>query len=289
MKLFVQPAFLRFRKCNLLNIFRFGAQKKMYRAIYFNSANRDALTTPENFTITDSGNQFTYPPKSVKLTYAAIPFSWNNITAANNRLELIEEPNPGVIATVPPGNYSGTALATAVQTALNTVAVLNTYTVSFNALNLTFTIDGTGTFSLDFGVPNTIATRLGFATDAITTPGTTVTSTEQAMMQSDNEIWVCSDLVGGCDNGFVNFAPGAATNAEVLAVVPINTTFGNTIFYASNPDNPFFVTTQSNFGKVQSQTNPTTPAVRFFLQFPSGFPLELNGLNWSGTLTFGFD
>lgn len=263
----------------------------MLKSAYINSANRDMGGSSENFTITDSASLFTYPPKAVKLTKANIPYTWYNVVSTNNQVILIEQPNPGVLATIPVGNYTGTSLASALQTALNAVAVLHTYTVTFNTLTQFFTITGSaGTFSLDFSTPNSAAARLGFAAGVTTTPAITTTSTQLAQIQSDNELWICSNLVGGCDNGFVLMSSATPSNTQILAVVPITGTFGDVINYVAPVDDPYFPTTQSEYGKVPTPGVASTPkSMSFFLAFPSGFALGLNGQNWSNTLTFSFE
>lgn len=262
----------------------------MRKSLYVTSAARDLLTTNENFTITDTAKRFSIPPKEVKLTYATIPNTWNNIvTGSNDTFNLIEPPNPGILVTIPAGNYTGSALASALQTALNVVAVLNTYTVLFNSNPVGFTITATGNFQLDFTGPAAFATRIGFVPGTTTVSAGIITSPQVPQINVDNEICICSNLVGGIDNGVSKFAPGAATNDQILAVIPIgSSSYGSNIVFFNSTDNPFYPITQSAWGKIQLPTDNTSKKVSFFLAFPSGFPVSLNGAIWSFTLSCNF-
>jgi len=262
----------------------------MRKSAYINSASRDIGGTPEDFTITisPSNERYSYPPKSVKLTSANIPYTWDNILSINNQFNLIESPNPPILITIPPGNYSGTNMAAAVKTALNSSGAAHTYTVTFDDSSLLFTFTANaGTFVLDFTHANSMANRLGFPVNFQTPAAISTTSTQFAEILTDTEIFVCSDLVEGVDNGFAYITPGSPTNDQILAVINITGSFGNVIEFRARQDDPFYPVTQSSFGKLQTFDKiPRT--MGFSLRFPSQFPLNLGGLNWSMTLAFEF-
>jgi hypothetical protein len=261
----------------------------MRKSVYINSSNRDIGTIPENFTITidRADSRFSYPPRSVKLTSANIPYTWNNITVENNQFNLIEPPGFPIPITIAPGNYNGTTLAAAVQTALNSSGAAYTYTVSFDSTTLLFTFDSSsGNFILDFDVSNTIATKLGFPNGYQTISNITTVSTQLASLLVDTELFICSDLVGGIDNGFANLTPGPPVSNQILAVVNITGCFGGVIEFRSRDDDPFYPIVQSEFGDQRKTIE--LRSMRFFLRFPSGFPLDLGDQNWSMTLAFQF-
>ena len=54
------------------------------KVVYINSRNRDVGGTSNNFTITDTQQNFAQIPQSVKAVTICIPFTWYNIT--RNRL-----------------------------------------------------------------------------------------------------------------------------------------------------------------------------------------------------------
>jgi hypothetical protein len=258
------------------------------KSVYINSAQRDGGGSAESFYITDNAQRFTYPPKSVKLTAASIPHTWYNITSSNNQFNLREPPAGPFLITITPGNYSGAALATAVETALNASAGAFVYTVTYDAASLHFTVTSSGMMILDFTPSNSIATRLGFTPGSQTALSLTAVSPNLAVLYVSAEIFICSDLVGGIDNGFAKFNPNSATNDQILAVIPISGSFGDIVTFQAVSGDPFFSITQSNFGKISDSASDPPKKARFFLQFSSGFTMSLNGLDWSMTLTFDF-
>ena len=116
-------------------------------------------------------------------------------------------------------DISGTTLAVASQTALNTGHAL-TYTVIYDTTTFRFTISATGTFQINFAIANSIAQALGFT--EITTPSTTsITSPDVAVINPDTEIFISSSLVGGIDNGIISYFTGPSSNLKILAIVPL--------------------------------------------------------------------
>lgn len=247
----------------------------MKRLIYVNSApgSRDPGGTDEDFTITVSPPVFTHPPREARLVTATVPYSWGNITTSNNAFDLIDNGTHAI--TIAPGNYNAVAIATAIENALNASGGANTYTVTYS--HLRFTIAGNGSFQLDFSVANSIAARVGFDPE-LTAQGTSFTSPNLARLVSDTEIFICSDLVSGVDNGVTWLEPGALSAREILAVVPLTTCFGGLIHYSAPADAPYFSVRQSAFA--------SGGPVRFYLEFPSGDPVDLQGIPWTATLEF---
>ena len=260
------------------------------KIIYINSASgfRDISGTDANFEITKPISPFDTAPKRVKLLTANIPFTWDNITTANNRLTLIELPGPvSHPATVPVGRYTGTTLATALQTALNTVATLHTYTVAFDTNTFKFTISATGNFQLNFAVTDTIAAAVGF--DQVTTSSaTSVTSTNVVLLQADPTLFIRSNLVEGVDNGIVPWFTGSTPDLGILASVPISVCYGGTINYAAPDSSPWLTTSQSALGKVKSSIDTSSIVISFQLFFLSGLPIDMKGAHWCATLLLDF-
>ena len=104
----------------------------------------------------------------------------------------------------------------------------------------------------------------------------------------DYEIFVCSDLVGGSDNGIIPWndaaLPSYLNQNQILASVPINKCYNTVLYYTSPDDVPFFPVVQSPFS-----SGITTQPLRMFLKFPSGIDVDLNGYHWTATLVFEFD
>ncbi len=260
------------------------------KTFYINSsaAFRDPSGTNEDFTITTTTFRLASVPKRVKLINACIPYTWNNITDFNNTFTLIE---PGVpasyIITVPDGHYDGFTLASILQTAIMAATPTLTYTVVFSSTTLKYTISATGTFQLDFTTSNSIAVQLGFNVDTITSPDTSTTSTDVAQLIPDYQIFICSDLVTGSDNGVMVWTPDPPSSSEVLASVPIAGCFGGIITYVTNGE-PFFPISQSAFAQQKNPGDTSPRVMRYFLRFPSGIPVNLNGVHWTAQLVFEF-
>jgi hypothetical protein len=256
------------------------------KSAYVNSADRYSGTA-ENFFVIDTG-RFSLPPQYVKVISANIPYSWYNITTANNEVSVSEPPSVTIVdVTIPVGNYTGATLATALQTTLNGAGLTHTYAVTYSASTNLFTISANGNFILYFTASNNMAMRLGFVSGSQTTSAMSVTAPNQAAFSDDNEIFICSNLVSGIDNGYTKFdniVP--ATNDQILAVVTLNASPGATINYTATSADQFFNITGSAYGKIQSPYDITQKTINFYLQLPSGDAINLNGLNWSMTLLF---
>lgn len=270
------------------------------KVLYINSQSqyRDAGGTDEDFTITKAIQEFPVEPKGVKLISASIPFTWFNVTASNNTFTINEDGTGTDAFVIPPGNYTADTLAAEVQSLINASGVLTqVYTVTYDAstLTYTFTTNPNG-MQIIFAASGSAALLLGFAENS-TNPGavaTTVTSTTTAQLLQDYEIFICSDLVGGSDNGVIPWStaatPGPLAQKQILARVPINTSFSGLITYNAHTDVPYYICTQSNFAKVRSTSyDSSNPSVRFFLAFPSGTTVDLNGYHWTAELVLNFN
>ncbi len=264
----------------------------MERTIYINSSGRDLGGTDEDFTITKNSTVFSKTPVAAKLVGVSIPYTWNNITADNNTFTITETAVGTDTFAIPPGNYDGAALATEVQSLINGSGVLtSTFTVSF--ANSIFTISSSlNTFQISFALSGSAATLLGFSPNTSNpgAPATSVSSTGLAQLLPDYEIFVCSDLVAGSDNGVIvwspNYTPTVSSQSQILGRIPINACYSGVINYCLCKDLPFYSIVQSNFSKACAQNLPCT--ARFFLTLPSGLPVDLNGYHWTAEIVLKF-
>lgn len=259
--------------------------------IYINSSApyRDPGGTNEDFFITENGRHFGPPktPKRVRVTRASIPYTWFNTTAANNAFEILESGVPFAI-TIPPGNYDGTSLAAALQNAIGLIGGLgNTYTVTFSPTTYRLTFTATpGTFQLNFSVANSAALLLGFLTGSTTVDAGSVTAPNMVGLLPDFEIFICTDLVQGCDNGLVMWNTSPPSNTQIIAKVSVNGSYGSVLNYVGYEYGPFFDMRGSLYAAAATSTAIPAPprTMHFWLQFPSGLPVDLNGAHWSATL-----
>jgi hypothetical protein len=255
-------------------------------ALYVNSNNRDEGGTNEDFTITDSSNRYAIQPTQVKLTRAQIPYTWYNITVLNNNIGIQEPPNSVITVQIEPGNYNATTLAYAIQTAISNSDLNYTYTILFNGATGSYIFAATGSFELNFTMENNMATRLGFVSGDIYGPDTSITAPNPAQILDDYEIWICSDLVSGIDNGYGVLVSGAASNSQILGIVNINTCPGSNNTYCCQTEEPWFPISQSYWGNVYTINETVDRPITFSLQFPSGNAIDLNGYAWTCILTF---
>lgn len=269
------------------------------KVIYINSQElyRDVGGRDEDFTITKDVQDFPIEPKSVKLINATIPFTWSNITSNNNTFSVTEDGTGTDSFVIPEGNYDGDQLAEVIQGLLNNSGILiQSYSVTFDSqtLKYSFTTTPNG-MQITFAASGSAALLLGFAADS-TTPGaasSSFDSTNSAQLIPDYEIFICSDLVRGSDNGVIPWKtgnlPGALAQNQILARVPLTGCYSGLVHYSAHTDLPYYICTQSKFSKVRSSTDSDNPSIRFFLAFPSGETVDLNGYHWSAEIVLNFN
>lgn len=158
---------------------------------------------------------------------------WTVVTGWNNRLDF-HEVGGDRAAVIAAGNYpTGALLAAAIQTAMNAVAVSNTYTVSYSGTTHKFTIAGTGSFSIEWqSGPNTLLTigkDLGFIVGSDDTGGTTYTADGEAYQSRH---YVVADFgaatlvefagIAGPLGGSATFTVGASDSSALAAVLGVD-------------------------------------------------------------------
>lgn len=267
----------------------------LLKQIYINSSApyRDIGGTDENFTVTESGRHFGPPlaPKRVKLGCAAIPYTWYNVTASNNKFSVTDGGGTYNI-TIPVGHYDGPGLSSTVSAQLNASGTPLAYTVLLSPTSYKLTISATGNFSLNFNVANSADLLLGFTANVVTPVAASVAAPNMIGLLADSEIFICTDLISGADNGLIPWTPASAasSNRHILASVTVNGAFGSVLTSCGGDNVPFFDMRQSPY--VAAAISRVEPAplrqMRFWLEFPSGLPVSLNGSHWSMTLIFDF-
>lgn len=239
-----------------------------------------------NFIINEPGNQkvFTSRPKSVKLLSSIISYSWYNVQTGSNVFNFTGAISGAHNLIVPSNNYTGTTLATQLQTLINIATNPIVYSVTFDNTTQKFTFTSTENFSIDFTVADNMHVLLGFS-EIITPLAVTVTSDLVAGFTINKYIYICSSLINGIDNGYIPFGINSPTNKHILFALPITGCFGSLIT-SSNLLGEFFTITNSSY----SETGVDTPReMQFWLEFPDGSPVLLNGQDWSCVLMFDFN
>jgi len=245
-----------------------------------------------------------------KILEVQIPFSWYVFNTQNTAFNGVGD-DPGSQWTLTEtggissgiflypllaiGNYSGgPALATALQTALNTVST--NYTVTFSDQTQKFTFSTTKadvtSFTFKFGLPTNSGNKnprlyIGFPGGTTSSTGLTLVSPNVVLISGPNYLYVNSNTIGQLTNlylpqGAVNLGGGNA--GPQMAKIPVNVISGNVIYW-QDPD------TQKWF---DVENLPLLNRVDFYLTLgntTTQIPLQLNGLSFSiklGVLTNTF-
>ncbi len=260
------------------------------RVIYINSSesHRDVGTSNEDFTITKQIQEFTNTPKSIKLISACIPFTWDNIVSGiNDSFSVYEDSIGSALVTIPQGYYSGPELAAVIMAEMNAV-LTQVYDVTYNKKTLMFYFSTIGANGFQLTMSPDVMILLGFS-DSIypSVPSTIFASQIKAVLLMDYEILICSDVVKGSDNGVMPWYSGSVPSISqdyILARVPISSCFSSIISYCANRELPYYICKQSRF--VGSSN--TLSSIRFYLRFPSGRPVNLNGYHWTAEIILQF-
>lgn len=213
---------------------------------------------------------------AIKILSAEIPFGFYVINSSNNTFTYTEGATSYTI-TIAAGNYSGTTLASALQTAIAARSAGFTVTYASSTLLFTFTHNTVTTWSLYFAGRNTLYSFMGFNPNTLYSGsgvGSVITSVNVAQATGPKYLYLNSRKIGP----FINFnlADGSPAGGDFpgLAKIPINTTFGNTIFYQDPDPEKYFdlfigvrfdtIDFYFTLGSDQSQT-----------------PLDMRGVQWS--------
>lgn len=104
--------------------------------------------------------------KKFTLASASIPNTTYNVSSSNNTLYWTDSTTATFTTTISPGSYSATTLASAIQTAMNSVS--SGYMASYSSTTYLLTVANSGlTFYFSFGTntTNSLAYVMGFATN----------------------------------------------------------------------------------------------------------------------------
>lgn len=173
---------------------------------------------------------------AVKILQAEIPFVFDVINSSNNTFTFIHPGGPYTV-TIPPGTYTGTSLASQLQTLLSAISGGFTVTWSSTTLKFTYTHTGAGTWGFYFDGRNTPYSNMGFLPDTNYTASgsTSIVSPIIAMVTGPNYLYVNSRKLGP----FINFnlSDGSPTGGDFpgLCRIPINANYGEVILY-NDPD-----------------------------------------------------
>lgn len=212
----------------------------------------------------------------MKILQAEIPFVFDIITTRNNTFVYTYNAVSTTI-TIPTGTYTGTSMATQLQTLIAAVTAGMTVTWSDITLRFTFTQTvGALAWSLNFGSRLTPYSQLGFLPNTTTSAigvGSSIVSPTVASVTGPYYLYLNSRTLGSLVN--FNLPDGAATaTGPEVARIPINVNYGSVIFYNDPDPSKYF-----DFFVGNHITN-----FDFYLTLGSDQyqkPLDMKGAPWS--------
>lgn len=232
---------------------------------------------------------------AIKVLEAEISFSWDVFNSVNNSFTITESVGGTKTITIPVGNYTGAAIATALTTAFVTAGTTATYTVTYSGLRnrLVFTSSTNNTFLLSFGAgynipgvqPNSGNTNprlfIGFPpgdTSSTSVGGVQViTSPNTLLLSGPNYLYLNSTKLGSDMDLYLPtgaFNLGGGKSGPQIAKIPVNCNANNLITWKDPDPQKWF-----KFRQMQSLSN-----FDFYLTLgntTSQLPLQLNGLGFS--------
>ena len=186
--------------------------------------------------ITDSSYTLQTPQVSANLLAVSvesviIPNLEYSINSHNNKLYFKENGGSLLTANIATTNYTGTQLATEIQTKMNAIGTLN-YTINYDsqAKTLEFSVILPDTFQLIFDEPNSISSVIGFQAD----------SPIGAFIESEFPIRIDgAEYVDLVMSGTRTENIHSSGRSNTLARIPILEQFGGVVYYL-NPNNHNF-------------------------------------------------
>lgn len=247
--------------------------------LLINSQSRQSnSTSSSNFSISLPSPLYLNDYNYIRLAYCMFYNTLYNVNATNNNVD-IKTGGSSYTATVTAGVYNANNFASALQTAL-TSAVSNSWTVTYNTNQLTYTIGGSSNFQLLFSSGTHASTSMwqlcGFAnsnglsgidtTNATSTTSTQVVNFTLPMYIYINLTNICSDLIFSSDSDSFGY------------VVPIDTSSGSIIEYDSLSNFSQYIKRPNNLNIIN--------ILNITLTTRKGTSVNLNGSEWSMILEF---
>lgn len=239
--------------------------------VVLNSAHRTS-GTPGAFTCALSRK--IRRPQEIRVAWVSIPYSFYPIHTQNNTLRVITGTGASVVQ-VPVGNYSQYAF---VQTLQEQLAVVHaSFVVTLNEMTARVTIAAGIDFTVEAGVTSPLAALLGVP---VTTASVnrTVVSPGVLNIAGPQYLYIVSSRLSELRNRPT--ISSGSVNDEAIAVIPVNTNFGNYIYAELDG----FV-----LDVVKATTLDTTTAIDLSLYDDQGALVDLNGVNWTIALVFKRD
>lgn len=194
---------------------------------FSDSRNRESGSN-SYFSISFDDNNFTESEISIGLDSAVIPNLVYPIRDGRNTLVFTEGATVRT-AVIAEGNYDADSFPGALKTAMEASGSVNTFTITISDTTNKLTISSTGNFSLRFANSSADMWKiLGFAQSSTTSTATTATGIYPVRLDGDEYLIV--ELMSVSNN---NLCSGF-TSSYVLDMIPLNSGFGDVIYYKAN-------------------------------------------------------
>lgn len=250
----------------------------------------------ETLTINIPADILNRPARSIKIIDAVIPYTFTNIPTNGNSFNLTDSGGTNTI-TIPGQTLSPKGMLSTLKDLLdsNSGAGL-TFTTIYNQCMGRFQINADGPFTLDFNVPNSAATLLGFdptSYPAVESPPASnvwvVNSIRRDQLQLDKYINITSNLVKGIDQGVIVLdGQPTPTISNIVATIPVNGAVGSNIVFVESVEAPALDIRASILGQIVDPNKDVIRTVQFGLSLDSGIPANLNGSFWSARFLITF-
>lgn len=219
--------------------------------------------------------------KKLAIVSLELPYTIYPVRAINSTINWTDSGPVARSAVITSGYYTGSSLATQIASQMTSTSATDTYTGSFslNTFKITIIESGALTWSMTMGTNITSSIRFvtGFTTDTTTAASHTGNNVVRTTGESNVYIRVSSlpDLsyIGTGSEGGSTTQSARLTN---LFKIPIDANPGDVINYTNPNDiiNTYMFQNHANINNFQIS-----------LEFYDGEILELNGSEWSLTLS----
>lgn len=206
--------------------------------------------------------------RGIKLQSAEIPFTWYEVNDSNNVVDF-DEGGVRVQGTIPPGNYTPSSFATALQNSMDSISPgPQAYTVTYSSVTGTYSVGAPGAFTMFFTDPASIYQQLGADLGQTIGPTNTIIFTNVSVLSSNTYVYISlGTMNSNVSSAYTTFNYKVPINVEPYSVC----------FYTSNTE-----WDQINYyGPSPISFN----SLNVRLTFWNGSSVDLNGAEWSMTLT----
>lgn len=247
--------------------------------VLINSQSRlSSSASSSNFSVQLPQPFYIHDFKYIRLAYCQMYNTIYNVTSANNNVDF-KVSGTSYVATVTAGTYNASTLATALASALNT-ALSNSFTVTYNSNQLTYTIAGTTAFQLLFSSGTHASTSLWSVLGLASSNGLSGIDTSSATSTTSTQVVQLNQPL------YVNINLSNIPSSNIFSsdgdsfsyIIPIDQQPGSVIEYDSNSNFDQYIKIPSNLSFFST--------INVSLTTRKGTSVSLNGSEFMMVLEF---